>query len=136
MVLPINGINYILKVTGEPIRIRYYNQSVNGVYDDDSTYTQSGTDYYTSGTFLEVGGTKGSEDAINLQEGRLKYGDIKAVISGTVPTTSGILVFTLSKSGTDTVYRQITLGTHAPAYYGNPAYKLVYLREVVGGSLY
>lgn len=70
-----------------------------------------------------------------VEQGRLLYGDLKCVISGTIQTTSGARVFTLSKSGADLVYEQILPGIHTPSYYGENAYKLIYLRNLTLGSL-
>lgn len=133
--LPANGLSFLIKATGEPVRIRYYTETIGSVWDDQRTLTQSGNDFYTSGAFLEIESKYGSDDAVLMEQGRIKHGDVKAVISGSIPTTSGTKVFTLSKSGTDVVYEEILPGLHAPAYYGQNAYKLVYLRELTTGSL-
>lgn len=136
MVLPHNGLNYITKVTGRPVRIRYYTETIGSIWDDERVLAYSGNDIYMSGAFLEVNSTKGSDDSVLLEEGRIKYGDLKLVISGGVQTTSGALVFTASKSGADIVYREIEIGAHAPDYYGLPAYKLIYMRQLQTGSLF
>jgi len=135
MVLPHDGLRYITKVTGEPIRFRYYTEGIGSVWDDERTLTKSGNDFYISGTFLEINTTKGSDDSVLLEQGRIKHGDTKLIISGGILTTSGALVFTASKSGADIVYEEIEIGGHAPSYYGQNAYKIIYMRQLQTGSL-
>ena len=140
--LPFDAINHFFKIGGRPLRIRYYTESFPGtgsVWDDGVIYTKSGNDFYTSGLIQELSGTKGSDDALLLEEGRIRYGDVKLFISGAIETTSGIKVWTIAPSGAAPnlpVYRVIEPGLHAPQYFGQTVYKQIYGRESYGGSLF
>lgn len=139
MTLISNGFNYMNRFGGRPLRIRYYTETIGSVWDDQRTLAKSGNDLYISGILQEVNGTKGSDDAVLLEEGRLKYGDQKIFISGSIDTTSGARVFTLALSGastTEVIYREIEPGAHKGEWAGQDIYKLVYLRELTTGSLF
>lgn len=139
MPLITDGFNYINTFAGRPLRIRYFTETIGSVWDDERTLAQSGNDFYTSGVVIEVNGKKGSSDAVLMEEGRLKYGDLKCFIGSGVDTTSGLRVFTLAFSGASSVeivYQEILPGMHSPEMKGSNIYKLIYLREINTGSLY
>ena len=80
----------------------------------------------------------GSEDQVLLEQGRIRYNDVKLYIGSEIQTTSGIKVFTIQISGAanslhDTIYHEILPGVNLPQYFGLDIYKKVYLRE---GSLF
>jgi len=143
MVLPVNAFDYSIKRAGQPLLVRYYTESypsTGSVWDASPTFTKSGNDLYISGLIQEISeNSKSSNDAILLEEGRLRYGDIKVYISGGIQTTSGVLLFTITPSGPSPlmpVYREVAPGLHAPSYYGLSPYKKVYMRESYEGSLF
>lgn len=134
-----NGFNYATRIAGRPLRIRYYTETIGSVWDDERTLTGSGDNLYISGLIQEVISDKGSDDAVLMEEGRLRYGDSKVYINGSVVTTSGTLVFTLAISGNsanEIVYREILPGVHKPQFFGDDIYKVIYLRELNLGSLF
>lgn len=134
-----DGFNYMNRVGGRPLRIRYYTEFLGGIYDDDRTLTQSGNDLFTSGVIQEINTEKGSDDAVLMQEGRLKYGDRKVFIGSQIQTSSGARVLTIALSGAssvEVVYRDITLGVHSGEFFGQDVWKKVYLRQTDGGSLF
>lgn len=134
-----DAYNYANKVSGRPLRIRYYTETIGSVWDDERTLAKSGNDFYTSGMLQEINSEKGSDDQVLLQEGRIKYGDRKVYVDRNVETTSGLRVFTLAISGASSVeivYQEIIPGMHKPEFFGSDVYKLIYLRELSStGSL-
>lgn len=134
-----NGLNFVTRQAGRPLRVRYYTETIGSVWDDERTLLQSGNDLYISGIIQPIETTKGSTDATLLEEGRLLYGDIKIYINGSIQTTSGARVFTMAISGNsanEIVYRDILPGMHTAQYFGDMAYKLLYLRQLEVGSLF
>ena len=137
--LATDGFNYLNRVAGRPLRIRYYTETIGSVWDDERTLAKSGNDLYASGILQEINTAKGSDDAFLLEEGRLKYGDSKVYVGSSIETTSGAKVFTVALSGnsaTEVVYREISPGMHSPEYAGNNIWKVVYLRQLTLGSLF
>ena len=130
-----DGLIYGIRQAGNVLRVRYYTETIGSVWDDDRTVTQSGTDLYISGLYETLDNTKGSSDQILLEEGRIKFNDSKLFVNGSIQTTSGTRVFTVSLSGVDTVFREITPGVNMPQYFGADIYKKIYVRELPGGSL-
>ena len=138
MVLAQDGFNYVNKLAGNVLRFRYFTETIGSVYDDDRTFTSSGNDFYTSGVIQKIDSTKGSEDQILLEQGRIRYNDVKMYVGSQVETTSGIRIFTVQISGAassihDTIYHEILPGMNSPQFFGVDIYRKLYLRE---GSLF
>jgi len=134
-----DGLNHITRLTGRPLRIRYYTEGIGSVWDDERTLSKSGADIYISGTIHKIDATRGSEDQVLLEQGRIKYDDTIFYINGSINTTSGARVFTLSISGNsanERVYREITPGIIMPQFFGTNVYKKVYGRLLPNGSLF
>jgi len=79
-----DGLNEVLKL-GQLVRFKYFNSSYTGEYDDDITLTQSGTDLWISGVVLPIDQSRGSSDAVLLQQGKVLTNDTKLYVDGTVP---------------------------------------------------
>ncbi len=79
----ISGVDEVLNY-GEKIRIKYYNQSfgAGSYYDDDTSLTQSGVDFWTSGIACPIDNKQGSYEALLLQQGKLLIDDKKIYIRG------------------------------------------------------
>src|SRR3990167_7769662 len=107
MVFLIDGFNYLNKQAGNVFRVRYFTEVIGSVWDDDRTITASGNDVYTSGIILQIDQTRGSEDQVLVEQGRLRYNDSKVYVGSSILTTSGVRVFTISISGLDRVYQEI-----------------------------
>lgn len=136
--LPSDGVRLLLKQGGQIARIRYYTETIGSVWDDERTIVQSGNDLYVSGLFQNLNTTKSSVEATLLEEGRLIYGDAKVYVAGSIDTTSGARVFTIAKSGNSTnevVYKDVLPGIQSTQYFGETPYKLIYIRQLVNGSL-
>ena len=141
MPLLTNGLIHQFNLAGNLLRGRYYTETIQGggsVWDDTnaSSFAKSGADLYFSGIILKIDATRGSEDQVLLEQGRVRYDDSKIFVNGSVQTTSGARVFTFAISGLDRVYREIEQGVNMPQYFGMDVYKKVYCRIVDGGSLF
>lgn len=136
MVMISDGLIHAITMAGRPLRIRYYTESIGSVWDDERTLAQSGNDLYISGIIESINATRGSSDEILLEEGRIRFGDQKIFVNGSIQTTSGARVFTIAISGADIVYREITPGVNMPQYFGTDIYKQIYIRELQTGSLF
>lgn len=134
--LPSEALRHQITLAGRPLRIRYYTETIGSVWDDERILSLSGTDIYISGIIQKIDSTKGSEDQVLQEEGRIKFDDSKMFVAGSIDTTSGARIFTISISGLNTVYREITQGAIMPQYYGDNIYKKLYLRFLEGGSLF
>ena len=130
-----DGLSYLTKQGGNVFRLRYFTETIGSVWDDNRTLAASGNDFYTSGVILQIDNSKGSNDQTLIEQGRLRYDDSKIYLSGTIPTTSGVRVFTISISGVDRVYQNVMPGNIVPQYFGNNVYQKLYVREVTTGSL-
>lgn len=135
MAIPFDGLTYLTRRAGNIFRMRYYTETIGSVWDDNRTLAQSGNDFYTSGVILSIDGSKGSEDQILMEQGRIKYDDSKIYLSGTIPTTSGVRIFTIAISGNDIVYQNVMPGNRVPQYFGQNVYQKIYARVVTTGSL-
>ena len=134
-----DGLNHITRLGGNVLRIRYFTENLGSVWDDDRTITASGNNLYLSGIILKIDATRGSEDQVLLEQGRIRYDDSKIFINGSIQTTSGQQVFTIAISGTsatERVYREIEQGVSMPQYFGTNIYKKIYCREIPLGSLF
>ena len=133
---PNDGLRYLQKVAGRLLRIRYYTEVIGSVWDDERTLALSGANTYVSGLVQSIDTTQGSKDQILLEEGRIKFNDSVFFIAGSLDTTSGIKVVTLTVSGLDDVYRNVTPGVIVPQFLGDDVYKKFYGRFIPGGSLF
>lgn len=86
-----NGVDEALTF-GQQVRFKYYSitTGAGSYYDDNISLTQSGNDYWTSGVILPINGTRGSEDAVLIEQGKILTNDTKLYVRGEVQT-SGII---------------------------------------------
>ncbi len=128
-------VKEILKY-GEPIRFKYYNVSYNAsdYYDDDITLTQSGIDYWGSGLFLPIDSSRGSVDAVLLQQGKILMNDSKLYVLGSVQTSGlGQIKIGLGSPNFEE-YEVLDRGTIPWAINGSIVYKKIYVRFLTNGS--
>ena len=85
----------LLRSYGEPIRLQYYtrsNTSGTSVYDDDISFSKSGTDVWTVGMIFPIANAKkGSSEALLLEQGKLQADDMAVYLPGTI-SASGAAV--------------------------------------------
>lgn len=135
MVILSDGLRWMHNNAGRTLRVRYYTNSPGSVWDDENVWTQSGTDLYISGAVLKIDSSRGSEDAVLLEQGRIRYDDTKLYVNGSIQTNSGNRVFTMTVSGLNRVYQELPVGVYTPQYLGTDIMKKVYVRETHLGSL-
>ena len=132
-----SDFNQILKY-GEQIRFKYYNTSygAGSYYDDDTTYTQSGTDFWTSGLIQPMDTIAGGYDSLLLQQGKVTVDDKKIYVIGTVQT-SGLAPIKIGMTGSPTSRQYEILNDGQNTQWvinGTPVYKKIYVRYLTNGS--
>ncbi len=117
------------------IRIKHLIGSVSNTdFDDAQVMTQSGNDVYTSGICFPIKATRGSTDAVLLEQGRITQNDKKIYIAGDVATTD------IMKIGLGSpVYQEhsiIEKGviSYPPTSNGDYIYKQMFCQELSNGS--
>ena len=124
----------ILAETGQPMRIRHYTGSVATTdYDDAQVLTQSGTAVWTSGTILAIKDVEGSEEAVLIQQGKIKTTDKKIYVKGNIETTSTMKIGVGSPPSVE--HSIIPDGVKAQPPTGTVVYKKMFVRELPSGSL-
>lgn len=129
-----NGVLEALKY-GQQLRIKYYNSSfgAGSYYDDDIVLTQSGNNLWASGVILPINQSRGSNDAILIEQGKLLSNDTKLYIQGEI-NTSGILKVGLGSP----IYGEYSVLDDGIIKYSVnqvDVLKKVYLRLLPNGSL-
>jgi len=127
------GVTEVLKF-GQLARIKYYdNIDIGDGYDDDIKLTQSGNEFWISGVILPIAGTRGSSDAVLLEQGKVLTDDTKLYIEGTI-NTSGIIKIGLG-SPVDDEYSLLSEGVTKWNVNDVPILKKLYIRRLMTGSL-
>ena len=120
---------------GQQIRLRHYTGSVSVTeWDDAQTLTKSGNDVWTSGLMFPVKSTFGSQEAILLEQGKIKTSDKKMFIAGDIETTDTMKIGIGNPVATE--YSLIPEGVLAYPPEGTIVYKKMFLRNLPAGSLY
>lgn len=123
---------------GQLVRIKYYSVGfgAGSYYDDDVTLTQVGSNYWCSGVILPINGTRGSNDAILIEQGRILTNDTKLYIDGRI-NTSGVIKIGLGSytnmSGCE--YSLLSEGISEWNVNQTPILKKLYIRFLSTGSL-
>lgn len=131
----IKEVKEILKY-GEPIRFKYYEVSygAGSYYDDDTSLTQSGGAFWASGLFQPIDASRGSVDAILLQQGKILMNDSKVYVLGSVQT-SGLGPVKVGLGSPDfEEYEVLVDGTIPWSINGSIVYKKIYIRFLTNGS--
>ncbi len=128
------GLSEVLKY-GQLVRFRYFNSSygAGSYYDDDVTLSQSGNDIWVSGVVLPIDQSRGSSDAVLLEQGRLLTDDTKLYVEGTV-TCSGTYKVGLG-SPTTGEYSILNQGVITWRVNDEPIVNKLYIRMLPTGSL-
>ncbi len=128
-------VKEILKY-GEPIRLKYYNTSFNASdgYDDDVTYTQSGGNTWASGLVQPIDQSRGSTDAILLEQGKILMNDSKIYVLGSVQTSGLAPIKVGLGSPIFQEYQVLNDGTIEWVVNCSPVYKKIYVRFLTNGS--
>ena len=129
-----NAFQSTLNRNSDKVRLRYFTATIAaGSYDDTQVLTKSGTDLWISGQVQPVNDTQGSNDAVLLEQGKIKTSDKKIYIKGE-HDTSGTIKFGVG-SPTPVEHSLIEDGVIAWSIDGTIIYKKIFLRELATGSL-
>jgi len=131
-----NGVTEAL-LYGQQIRFRYFNVGLDSgdYYDDDVTLTRSGVDFWTSGVVLPINGTRGSSDAVLLEQGKILMDDTKIYIQGAI-NTSGIWKLGLGSADSNaSQYSLLSEGVTKWDVNETPILKKLYIRKLPTGSI-
>ena len=119
---------------GQQINIKYYTESfgAGSYYDDAVTVSQSGVTFWTSGVVLPITQTRGSEDAVLVEQGLLLTNDSKLYIAGSIPTSGTIKV----GLGNPTTAEYSIIGNGIINWSVNETdiLKKLYIRQLTNGS--
>lgn len=130
------GLYRITQLAGTQIRIRYFNQTYDDVYDDSVILTQSGADLWTSGVVLPIASMAGTTDSLLLEAGKLIPSDKKIYMNGSLLFTgSDLQVKVQIGSPNGDNYSMIKDGTIIYEVEGTPIYKKAYLRRLTGSLI-
>jgi len=135
------GVTEALKY-GQQLRIRYFNTGwgAGSYYDDDVSLTISGNDFWTSGVILQISNSRGSSDAVLLEQGKILMNDTKLYIDGSI-NTSGTWKLGLGSNGTGSPvpitgeYSLLSEGIMKWDVNATPILKKLYIRKLLTGSL-
>jgi len=126
----------IVTKAGQQIRLRYFNQSIGSVWDDDSVLTISGADVWTSGIVMPLSTSKGTSDSILLEQGKLIDSDKRLFVNGSLLFTGSDhqLKIRIGSPGTDE-WSLVPNGAIKWDVGDQDIYKKVFIRRLTNGSL-
>jgi len=120
---------------GNQVRFKYYTNTIGSTtYDDDSTLAITGTSIWTSGIITPIKDSRGSYDAILIEQGKIQITDRIIYISSDIQT-SGIWKVGIG-SPVAREYCMTEGGVILWENQGVNVYKKVYVKELTTGSLY
>lgn len=130
-----NGVTEALNF-GKLVRFKYYTTSwgAGSYYDDDITLSVSGGNLWVSGVVLPISSTKGSSDAVLLEQGKILTNDTKLYVQGSVDT-SGTIKIGLG-SPIENEYQVLVEGVSKWEVNNVDILKKLYIRRLETGSLY
>lgn len=124
------GLKSIFKAGAFTTDITFISYSIpSGSYDDDTTQSVTGS-VTTSGLVFPVRSRFGSEEALLLEQGKLKTSD-KVLYTGSVNTSGNLL---LDINGAN--FAIIPQGIHRWEVTDSTIYNKMFIRESTTGSLY
>ena len=119
----------------QPVRFRYFNASygAGSYYDDDITLTQSGNDVWASGLVLPIDQSRGSSDAVLLEQGELLTDDTKLYVKGTCECSGTYKIGLGSPPVSE--YSVLNAGNITWDVNDTSIFNKVYIRRLPTGSL-
>ncbi len=132
----VKTLNRTMNLAGTPIRIRYYTQVFDEVYDESVDLRQSGVDLWTSGVVMPIRGREGSVESVLLSQGKLIDSDKKMFVAGSlVFTGSSLSVDIQLGSPIGDLYTTIPDGGEMWEAEGLPVYKKQFIRRLTGSLI-
>lgn len=129
------GLYEVLKY-GETVRFRYFDMSygAGSYYDDDVTLSRSGTDLWVSGVILPIDQSRGSSDAVLLEQGKILTNDTKLYIDG-IYNPSGTYKIGIGGSPPASEFSIVSQGVTTWNVNSEPIVNKLYVRILPTGSL-
>lgn len=131
------GLAFLFNESPQQIFMRRFSEAINtGSYDDEVSYSILGSSFL-SGLVFPMGGKKGSEEAMLIEQGKLLTKDKIVYIAGSY-TWSGAMLFGLGSPTTsiDSYYALIPDGIKTYTADGSIVYSKLWLRHSIPGSLF
>lgn len=130
-----NGVTEAMKF-GQQIRFRYFDVGYDANdYDDDVTLTISGIDFWTSGVVLPINDSRGSSDAVLLEQGKILMNDTKLYIEGEINTSGTWKLGLGHPDSNDSQYSLLSEGVTKWSVNDSDILKKLYVRKLLTGSL-
>ncbi len=131
-----DGLNEVLKF-GQLVRFRYFSSTAGAgsYYDDNITLTQFGSDLWVSGIPLPIDTSRGSSDAVLVEQGYLLTNDTKLYIEGTINTSGAYKIGFPSGNPPTNEYGVLPDGVVTWNIGGEGIVNKLYLRRLTTGSL-
>ena len=132
----VKTLNRSIDLAGTPIRIRYYTNVYDDVYDEAVDLLQSGTSLWTSGLVMPIRSREGSTESLLLSQGKLIDSDKKMYVTGSLVFTGSSLVVDIQLgSPTGDLYTTIPDGGELWEAEGLPIYKKLFIRRLTGSLI-
>jgi len=130
------GFDKVIRRAGGQIRVQYFTSTIGSVWDDDTTWAQSGGDLWTSGIILPISHQRGTSESILLEQGKLIEDDKRLFIHGSLVLTGSEMTTTIAV-GSPIIERYTILDSDIQvSVFDTPIYRKVFLRRIGGtGSL-
>jgi hypothetical protein len=121
---------------GKIIKITYYTQSYDDVYDEPEFLTYSGA-IWTSGIILPINRLEGTKDYILQQQGRLQDNDLHLFISGNISLGASGTPIKIQAGSPETnseAFTTINTGIQEYNVRNISIFKKAYIRKLPTGS--
>jgi len=126
----------ILDKAGQHTRLRYFNETIGSVWDDDVSLAISGNDLWVTGVIFPLNNSKGSVDSLLLEQGKLITSDKKIFLAGSIYLTGSDLQLKVQiGSPTGENYQLVADGGTVQEFNGINIYKRAFIRRLTNGSL-
>ena len=130
-----DGLNEVLKL-GQLVRFRYFNSTAGaGSYYDDNVTLTSGTDVWVSGIPLPIDTSRGSSDAVLLEQGYLLTNDTKLYVRGAINTSGTYRIGFPSGNPPTNEYGVLPDGVITWNVNAEDVVNKLYIRRLTTGSL-
>lgn len=128
--------NNIVGIHGEIFRIKYYTTSgATTNYNDDNALTVSGVNVWVSGILFSVSSDpKGSDEALLMEQGVIKYGDNILYLGGTVSLSGAAIKIGLGSPIIAEEYQMLHRGVTNYTIQNQDTYKKTFIRLLNNGS--
>jgi len=130
------GLQTLIGRAGKQIRIRYYNETIGSVYDDELVLTPSGNDVWTSGIVLPINNSKGTYENLLIEQGKMNPWAQRMYVHGSLLFESGALRVKVGVgSPNEEQFSIVSIGGITAETNNSKIYKKMYIERLPNGSL-